>query len=117
MHSFASCILQAKQCFCISPGPTFLPGPEGRAALLTAKYKDAYAIAQAHGVRLTFSGLSELALQPTLVDINNNTLIVINSIFQSFVPDIMHVFTGGVWKRILDWIMEGVFCPLRSQKA
>lgn len=67
----------------------------------------AYALAQEHGVRLTISGLAGLGFQPTSACIAADMRIVINSLIQCFYPDIMHVFPGGVWKRVLEWCLTG----------
>lgn len=65
------------------------------------------ALAREHGVRLGVSGLAGFGLQPTEWDIIHKRLMVINSTVQCFYPDIMHVFTGGVWKKVLDWCLQG----------
>lgn len=66
----------------------------------------AKAIATAHGVRDVCSGLDGFGLQP----IDGITLLdpyLFNSILQAMYPDVMHVFPGGVWKKLLEWLFLG----------
>lgn len=64
-------------------------------------------IAREHGVRAAFSGLDGFGMQPLDIYALLTDPYLFNSIQQAMYPDIMHVFPGGIWQKILQWMFVG----------